>query len=235
MRTMLFLLFLFTFLPTATATAQDATEPEPTLELKTNRDKVSYAIGLNIGRQFKNQGIDVDPKLVAEGIAAIMKDLKPALTAEEIEAAFNGFQAETAQGAKEAAKKFLIANANKENVRKTKTGLQYMVLREGTGKTPTIEDRVSAHYRGKLISGKVFDGSYEGDAPTADETPVPFGVSEVIAGWTEALQLMKVGGKYRLFIPPELAYGEQAPPVIGPNQLLIFDIELMAVLPPSKP
>ncbi|APZ92463.1 FKBP-type peptidyl-prolyl cis-trans isomerase [Fuerstiella marisgermanici] len=214
--------------------AQD--KPEAASELKTNKDKVSYAIGLNIGRQFKSQGMDLDPAIVAQGIAAILNDVEPALTQQEMQAAFQvmqqeqeKLQREAATNNQAAAKKFLAENAEKKGVKQTKSGLQYMVLKEGTGKTPTAESEVSTHYRGKLISGKVFDESYEGKEPTAEDEPTSFPVNRVIPGWTEALQLMKVGAKYRLFVPPALAYGENGPPSIGPNSLLIFDIELVDV------
>lgn len=227
-------LFLTLFATVAVANAQDA--PAEKTEFKTNREKVSYAIGMNIGRQFQSQGMDLDPKIVAMGIAAILENTEPALTQVEIQAAFEALQADMqkarealADTNKEAAKKFLTENATKKGIQKTKSGLQYIVLQEGEGKSPTEKSTVSTHYRGKLLNGKVFDQSYEGDAPTDADEPVSFGVTQVIPGWTEALQLMKVGSKYRLFIPPELAYGLQAPASIGPNSLLIFDIELIAV------
>ena len=103
-----------------------------------------------------------------------------------------------------------------------------MVLKEGSGAKPTTKSTVSTHYRGKLIDGTVFDNSYEGEEPTENDMPASFGVTQVIKGWTEALQLMKVGAKYRLFIPSELAYGENGPPGIGPNSVLIFEIELVS-------
>ena len=125
-------------------------------------------------------------------------------------------------------KAFLAANKAKDGVKVTKSGLQYIVLKEGTGAVPTRASTVSTHYRGKLIDGTVFDNSYEGDDPTEADTPTSFGVTQVIKGWTEALQLMKVGAKYRLFLPSELAYGENGPAGIGPNSVLVFDIELVA-------
>ncbi|MEQ9407762.1 MAG: FKBP-type peptidyl-prolyl cis-trans isomerase [Fuerstiella sp.] len=204
-------------------------------KLSTNRDKVSYAIGMNIGRQFQQQGVDVDPAIVAEGIATILNGGEPLLTQEQIQAAFLAFQAEQATANKKAANDFLTQNATKEGVQKTKTGLQYIVLREGDGKKPTAADSVSTHYRGRLMNGKVFDQSYEGEAPTAADQPVSFGVTQVIGGWTEALQLMNVGAKYRLFIPPALAYGEQGNRGIPANSLLIFDIELVDVKSAQKP
>ena len=119
----------------------------------------------------------------------------------------------------------------------TKSGLQYIVIKEGTGPVPKLTSIVTTHYRGRLIDGSIFDNSYEGDAPTAEDTPASFGVTQVIKGWTEALQMMKVGSKYRLFLPSELAYGENGPPGIGPNSVLVFDIELLAAKdpPPAPP
>lgn len=206
------------------------------VEFKSNKEKVSYAIGINVARQFKQQGIDLDVEKFALGVTATLQDLDPALTAEEIQKAFEAFEAERAAERKKlaatnmaAAKKFLEENAKKPGVKTTKSGLQYKVLKEGTGATPTSDNTVSTHYRGKLLSGKVFDESYKEDSPTGAEQPVSFGVTQVISGWTEALQLMKEGAKYRLFIKPELAYGENGPGSIGPNSLLIFDIELMGI------
>ena len=215
--------------------AQD--EPAKKPELKTNKEKVSYAIGMNIGRQFKAQGMDIDPKVLAVGIAAILNDQEPALTPDEIKAAFDAMDAERTKAMQELAAKnkaeavkFLKENATKKGVKKTKTGLQYLVLKEGTGKSPTLEDSVKAHYRGKLISGKVFDSSYEGKDPTSADKPFSTPVTRVIAGWTEALQLMPVGSKWQLTIPSELAYGQRgAGGAIGPNETLVFDVELLSI------
>lgn len=234
MRSFLILLLLF---PSVFSVRADEKSAEPPV-LKTAGQKVSYGIGLNIGRQLKQQGMAPDPKLIAAGIAAILDDTKPLLTVEELETAFAAYRQEAqeakAQAAlanKKAAEEFLTGNAAKDGVIQTKSGLQYVVLREGTGKTPRAEDSVNSHYRGKLLSGEVFDESYEGEKPTSDENPAKFQVGGVISGWTEALQLMKEGAKFRLFIPPGLAYGEQSPPAIPPNSLLIFDLELIEVIP----
>lgn len=234
MRSFLILLLLF---PSASSVCADEKSAEPPV-LKTTGQKVSYGIGLNIGRQFKQQGMAPDPKLIAAGIAAILENTKPLLTDEELETAFAAYRQEVqeakAQAAVEntkAAAEFLKNNAARDGVIQTKSGLQYIVLREGTGKTPTADDSVNSHYRGTLLSGKVFDQSYEGEKPTSDENPARFPVGGVISGWTEALQLMKEGAKYRLFIPPGLAYGERSPGDIPPNSLLIFDLELVEVVP----
>ncbi len=211
-------------------------DEKPTLE--TTKQKVSYGIGLNIGRQFKQQSMDVDPKLVAAGIATILAGNEPLISDEDLRAAFDAIRAEAAAAQKKlvatnkaAADKFLKENSAKAGVKQTKSGLQYIVLKEGTGATPTTNDSVAAHYRGKLLDGTTFDESYKGAGPTANEEPITFGVTQVISGWTEALQLMKVGAKYRLFIPPHLAYKAPGRPGIPPNALLTFDIELMAVNP----
>jgi FKBP-type peptidyl-prolyl cis-trans isomerase FklB len=220
-----------------TAVAQDAGTPKKEVpKLETNMDKASYAIGFNIGKDLKRQGLELNPSVIAVGIAASMADEPSALTDAEIQEVFAALRAELQKKIAEKAAKnleagqaFLTANKEKEGVKVTKSGLQYKVLKEGNGKTPTTDSTVSTHYRGTLINGKTFDSSYEGDAPVEGEQPISFGVTQVIPGWTEALQLMKVGAKYRLFIPSELAYGENGPGEIGPNSVLIFDLELIDV------
>ena len=124
--------------------------------------------------------------------------------------------------------KFLDGNKAQKGVKVTKSGLQYLVVKEGDGPVPTAKSKVKTHYRGKLLNGTVFDQSYEGEAPADTDEPVSFGVTQVIKGWTEALQLMKTGSHYRLFIPSELAYGSRgAGGAIGPNEVLIFEIHLL--------
>ncbi|MCP4172628.1 MAG: FKBP-type peptidyl-prolyl cis-trans isomerase [Fuerstiella sp.] len=211
----------------AVASAQD--KPEPVVELKTAGDKVSYAVGLNIGRNLKQQGLNVDLELLTAGINASLAGTKPAMTNEEIQAAFLEYQAEQTKASKEVIRKFMENNMKTKGMQQTKSGIQYLVLREGSGEKPTKKSTVSTHYRGKLVNGTVFDESYKGNSPTEDERPASFGVTQVIAGWTEALQMMKVGAKYRLFIPPELAYGDRGQSTIPPNSLLIFDIELVGI------
>ena len=212
-----------------------APEKSETPELETTLDKASYAIGYNIGKDMQKQGLDPNPKALVAGIMAALGGEKSVLSPEEIQAAFKALQGEMQKKAEEKATKnladgeaFLKANKSKDGVKVTKSGLQYIVLKEGEGATPTRESTVATHYRGKLIDGTVFDNSYEGEEPTDSDTPAEFGVTQVIKGWTEALQLMKVGAKYRLFIPSELAYGEKGPPGIGPNSVLVFDIELVS-------
>jgi FKBP-type peptidyl-prolyl cis-trans isomerase len=203
--------------------------------LETNQQRASYAIGFNLGSDLKRQGLEVDVPALTAGIATALAGKARALSDEEVQKCFAELRATMQKKAEAkagenlaAGRKFLEANKTKDGVKVTGSGLQYIVLKEGTGATPTIDSTVSTHYRGTLIDGTVFDSSYAGDAPVAGEEPVSFGVSQVIAGWTEALQLMKVGSKYRLFIPSELAYGESGPDSIGPNSVLIFDIELIS-------
>ena len=211
-----------------------AQEEAPKLE--TTLEKASYQIGIQIGTDLKRQGLDLDPKIIAIGIQTALSGKKSILSEDEIRGVFAEMQQEmkrkvAEKGTKnlEAGKKFLEENKKKEGVKTTKSGLQYLVIKEGTGATPTTDSTVSTHYRGRLIDGTIFDNSYEGEAPTAEDQPVSFGVTQVIKGWTEALQLMKVGAKYRLFIPSELAYGANGPGEIGANSVLIFDIELVNV------
>ncbi len=218
-----------------TATAQDeAPAKQEAPKLETTLDKASYAIGFNIGKDLKRQGLELDPKKIALGIAAAMEGSKSALSEEEIATVFAALRQEmmkkeSEKGTKnlEAGKKFLEENKKKDGVKVTKSGLQYMVIKEGTGAVPTKNSTVSTHYRGTLVDGTVFDSSFEGEGPTAADQTVSFGVTQVIKGWTEALQLMKVGSHYRLFIPSELAYGENGPGEIGANSTLIFEIYLI--------
>lgn len=232
-RTFVLALLFVTASPAFSQTKAPQENKAPKLE--TALDKTSFVIGYNFGRDIAKQGLDANPQALAAGVAAALAGEKMTLTQEEIQAAFKALEADLEKKSQEIAaknaedgKKFLAANAKREGVKVTKSGLQYIVIKEGNGATPTLSSVVTTHYRGRLIDGSVFDNSYEGDAPTADDTPASFGVTQVIKGWTEALQLMKVGAKYRLFLPSELAYGEDGPPGIGPNSVLVFDIELLA-------
>jgi len=222
-------------LSTITVSAQEeAPAKEEAPKLETTLDKASYAIGYNIGKDLKRQGLELDPKTIAQGIAAALSGTKSVLSEEEVTEVFAAIREEmmkkeAEKGSKnlEAGKKFLEENKKKEGVKVTKSGLQFLVIKEGDGAVPTKASKVSTHYRGTLIDGTVFDSSYEGDAPGEKDEPVSFGVTQVIKGWTEALQLMKVGSHYRLFIPSELAYGENGPGEIGKNSTLIFEIHLI--------
>jgi FKBP-type peptidyl-prolyl cis-trans isomerase len=204
---------------------------EENLVLKNQKEKMSYIIGMDIGNNLKRQLIDVDPNILARGIQDALSAAKPLLTEQEIQNTLTAFQKEKAAKQEEVAKKnknegeaFMTANKKKEGVKALASGLQYRVIKSGTGKKPKINDSVTTHYRGTLVDGTEFDSSYKRGQP------VTFLVSGVIAGWTEALQLMEEGAKWQLFVPPNLAYGERgAGGVIGPNATLIFEIELISV------
>ena len=201
-------------------------------QLKDLKDKASYSIGLNFGFNFKQQNVDLNTDAFAAGFKDAMSGRKPLLTEQEVRDTLIAFerdlqQRQTAVGQKNAAdgEKFLTDNKSKEGVKATATGLQYKVLKEGSGAQPKPSDTVTVNYRGTLVDGTEFDSSYKRGQPAT------FPVGGVIPGWTEALQLMKVGSKYQLFVPAKLAYGEQGRPGIPPNSLLIFEVELMDVKP----
>jgi len=198
-------------------------------KLDTDTRKASYAIGQQIGKNLKDQGIDVD----ADVLAMSMKDAKenkPKLKPEEMQAALqklqegiNKKQMETAESNLAEAKKFMESNKTKDGIKTTASGLQYQVITEGKGKTPGATDTVKAHYKGTLTNGTQFDSSYDRGQPAE------FPLNGVIKGWSEALQLMKVGGKMKLFIPPELGYGPAPHPGIPANSVLVFEVELIDV------
>jgi len=200
-------------------------------------DRVSYGIGMNIGRDFKKQEIKVNPDLLAQGIRDALAGGDTLMTDEEVQQTITELQQimQAKQQAKmkelgeanlKEGKEFLAANAKKEGIKTTASGLQYKVIEEGKGKAPLATDKVKVHYRGTLINGEEFDSSYKRGEP------VTFALNGVIKGWTEALQLMKEGSKYEIYLPAELAYGERgAAPVIGPNATLIFEVELLEVNP----
>jgi FKBP-type peptidyl-prolyl cis-trans isomerase FklB len=203
--------------------------------LKNQKEKVSYCIGLSIGRNIgsdlKKQSIDIDPHILAKGIQDALAGQKPLLTEKEIQEVMATFQkemmakqAEVAKKNKEAGEAFLAENKRKEGVKKLPSGLQYMVIKAGKGKKAKLNDTVTVNYRGTLIDGTEFDSSYRRGKP------VTFQVSDVIPGWTEALQLMEEGAKWQIFVPSNLAYGERGEGgVIGPNATLIFEIELISI------
>ena len=207
-------------------------------DLKDAKQKLSYSIGTEVGAGLKKQGIDIDPKAFSAGLAdALVGKLQ--LSDAEIKQALNSArtqlmakqqakqQADAAVNAK-ASEAFLAANGKKEGVKTTASGLEYKVLKSGTGKTPTLKDTVKVHYQGTLIDGTVFDSSIQRGEP------VVFPLDGVIPGWTEALQLMKEGDKFQLFIPPKLAYGAAgAGDKIGPNAVLIFEVELIDIEKPN--
>lgn len=203
--------------------------------LKTQKDKVSYIIGLNIGSSMKRQSVEVDPDLLLKGLKDGLEGKKPLLSAEEMREVMTAFNKEmrkkhdeelkkVGEKNKEEGEKFLAENKKKEGIVTLPDGLQYKIITKGKGKSPTINDTVTVNYRGTLINGKVFDSSYKRGKPAT------FPVKGVIKGWTEALQLMKPGAKWELFIPPDLAYGARgAGTAIAPNSTLIFEVELLSV------
>lgn len=197
-------------------------------------DPASYGLGYQTGMNLAQNGLVADVLTQADILAGMMDALAgkdPAVTEQELQAAMqalgNKLKTMAAAAAKENLVKsnaFIEENKKKQGVQSTATGLQYEVISTGTGATPKLENTVTVHYEGKLISGKIFDSSIKRGEPTT------FKVGEVIPGWTEALQRMKVGDKWRVFIPPNLGYGERgAGPAIGPNEALIFEVELLDV------
>lgn len=201
-------------------------------------DRISYALGLSMGNNFRASGIsELNVQDFADGVAAVFYGATPKMTYDEAKAEIQNFFAElekkqraAAEEAgkqnKEAGEAFLSENGKRVEVKTTPSGLQYEVLTEGDGPTPEATDQVEVHYTGKLIDGTVFDSSVDRGVPAT------FGVTQVIPGWVEALQLMKAGSKWRLFIPSNLAYGPNGAPgsPIGPNSTLIFDVELLKVI-----
>lgn len=211
--------------------------------LQVDADKAGYSVGIDHANNLREQYKDgtIDYAALGQGLSDEVHGRPKKITAEEIEASIKSLRskmidqmmkegmAEKASKSPAAIKnleegrKFLEENAKKPGVKTTASGLQYTVLQEGTGEQPSATDRVTVHYQGTLISGKVFDSSY------SRKEPLTFALNEVIPGWTEGLQLMKVGAKYKLFIPSDLAYGPAGPSGIGPNSTLIFDVELLKV------
>lgn len=192
-------------------------------------DKVSYALGLSLGQNLASSGIkDLQMEDLVAGMQAILKKEKPALSFEEAQNVLNTYFAEleekAAGAAKAAGEAFLAENAKREEVKVTESGLQYEVLEATIGQKPKATDKVKVHYEGTLIDGTVFDSSYRrGEA-------ISFGLNQVIAGWTEGLQLMSIGSKYKLYIPYQLAYGERgAGQSIPPYSALIFTVELLGI------
>ena len=200
-------------------------------------DRISYALGLSMGNNFRASGInEINVQDFADGVAAVFLGSQPKMTYDEAKAEIQAYftelekkqraaAEETGRKNREAGEAFLAENGKRAEVKTTASGLQYEVLTEGNGPMPQATDQVEVHYTGKLIDGTVFDSSVDRGIPAT------FGVTQVIPGWVEALQLMKAGSKWRLFIPSQLAYGPQgAGGVIGPNQTLIFDVNLIKVV-----
>jgi FKBP-type peptidyl-prolyl cis-trans isomerase FklB len=216
------------------AAAQDAPE------LKTGKDKFSYALGMKIAENFHKQGLDLDPAVFGKAFADSFNGGKTALTEQEMETLLAAAsqeirkkqaaqQAEKGAAAQKEGEAFLAANKAKEGVVTLPSGLQYKILKAGTGEKATLDDTVVCNYKGTLLNGTEFDASEKHGGPAT------FPVKGVIAGWTEALQLMPVGSKWQLFVPSNLAYGAQGPVDIGPNATLIFEVELVSIQKAAAP
>jgi len=203
-------------------------------KLASQEDSVSYILGYKMGENLKNQSIPVKPDLIARGLSAGMAgnaSVMPDSTMQSVMMAFQvrmmGVQHQKDSVAqienRKAGDAFLAANKGKDGVKTTGSGLQYKVLKEGTGARPKATSQVTVHYKGTLLDGKVFDSSYDRGQPAT------FALNQVIPGWTEAVQLMNVGSKYQFWIPSELGYGPQgSPPAIPPNSTLVFEVELLS-------
>jgi FKBP-type peptidyl-prolyl cis-trans isomerase FklB len=216
------------------AAAQDAPE------LKTDKDKFSYALGMNFGESFRKQGLELDPAVFAKAVAESFNGGKTAITDQEMQTLLTAAaqeirkkqaaqQAEKGAAAQKEGEAFLAANKTNQGVVTLPSGLQYKILKAGTGEKPTLDDTVVCNYKGTLTNGTEFDASEKHGGPAT------FPVKGVIAGWTEALQLMPAGSKWQLFVPSNLAYGAQGPADIGPNATLIFDVELVSIQKAAAP
>jgi FKBP-type peptidyl-prolyl cis-trans isomerase FklB len=221
--------FMFALL--ALSLSLNAWGKEPAGGLKTDKQKFSYTAGYQIGQNLKRQNLDLDSKTFSQGVQDAIANAKPRLKPEQMQAAVQNQQKKDMEKQAAVAKKnldagqaFLEANQKKDGVVTLPSGLQYKVITEGKGKQPKSTDTVVAHYRGTLINGTEFDSSYQRNEPAT------FPVGGVIKGWQEALPLMKEGAKWQVYIPSDLAYGPRgAGKEIGPNEVLIFDIELISV------
>lgn len=220
---------------TGTGTAKKATPPT----LTTQKDKASYAIGLNIGTSMRKDSVDVDTSILLRGMKDGLAGAKPLLTDDEVKATMTALQAdlrakheqkveEEAETNKKKSDAYLAENKTKEGVVTLPSGLEYKVLVEGTGPKPTATDTVVCNYKGTFLDNTEFDSSYKRGKPAT------FPVSGIIKGWTEALQLMPVGSKWQLFIPPDLAYGPAGRPGIAPNSTLLFEVELLSIQPKAE-
>ncbi len=223
-------------LATCLVSALSACGSGPQADLESLEGRSSYAVGIDIGRNLRRTAVEFDLSSLTRGIYDVLGERELQLTDEEMAELLRDLAAksqlaqaqrreELLQRNKEDGDAFLAANSKKDGVITTTSGLQYEVLAEGSGPKPAATDRVSVNYRGSLVDGTEFDSSERRGGPAT------FVVNQVIDGWTEALQLMSVGSKYRLAIPSELAYGENGSgPAIGPNATLIFDVELLEIL-----
>jgi len=223
-------------------TAQDAATKEGDASAPpgaTLREQASYAIGLNIGENIKRDGLDVEKDELIKGLLDALNNRKPQLSAKQLNSVLTAFQRETQAKTeqkrktdgdknKKEGKPFLDANKGKKGVISLPSGLQYSVIKSGIGPTPKLTDHVRTHYHGTFIDGQVFDSTLD------NEEPAVIPVSAVIRGWTEALQKMKVGDKWKLFVPSELAYGPDGYGPVGPHAVLVFEIELLGIEKPGK-
>ena len=221
--------------PTSQEAPAQKSEAAAEVTLDTPAERLSYGIAYGLGKRMANDGVPMDADAFSTGLRDALDGAVPRLTQEEIQAEMQAYQekaaaeqaavqAELADANLEASAAFLAENGARDGVTVTDSGLQYEILETGEGEIPGPEDTVEVHYRGTLVDGTEFDSSYKRGEP------VTFGVGQVIAGWTEALQLMPVGSKWKLAIPPELGYGAGgAGQVIGPNAALIFEVELLSI------
>lgn len=205
------------------------------VDLKSRQDSMSYALGMDVGNNLSRLGVDLSADMIYQGLKDVFEAEGSKLTEAQVRTYMQAFQQEAmtaqqrqmeqkGQEAKARGEAFLAENAEKDSISVTESGLQYKVIRAGSGESPAATNTVKVHYEGRLLSGEIFDSSYQRGEP------IEFGLNRVIPGWTEGLQLMKPGAKYRLFIPSDLAYGLRgSPPKIGPNEALIFDVELLEV------
>ncbi len=228
---------LITFILGCQNTKQQADTSEP----ETDKEKISYAIGVNMAQSIKDISDEIDLSMLQKGMTDKLREKELLVSNEEAQSLLMAFTeklrireqeeyTKLAQKNLEAGQAFLDENKTKEGIITTESGLQYKILKEGEGKSPGESDRIKVHYKGTKLDGTVFDSSYDRGQPAA------FQADQVIKGWTEGLQLMKEGGKYRLFIPGDLAYGQRGrTPQIGPNELLIFEVELLEVLYDQAP
>ena len=217
-----------------TAIAKEASKEKAEKKLS-EKEAISYILGTQLGQLSKANDFKVDFELVKKGSEDVLKGNTLAISPEEMQKYQASFQKKgqakqmeamraKADDNKKKGTEYLAKNKKKKGVKVTDSGLQYRVINKGDGKKPTATDTVKVHYKGTLIDGTVFDSSYKREKPST------FNASRVIKGWTEGLQLMKVGAKYEFFIPSEMAYGNNAPPTIGPAQALIFEVELLEIL-----
>ena len=213
----------------AFAFTNNSNETVKKIKMKNELDSVSYSLGVNIANNLRDQGMtEINSDLMASAISHVFEGADLAIeeqkTGEILNSYFQKLQVEKEKELRKAGEDFLAENKSKEGVVTLPSGLQYMVMKEGTGPKPTLTDKVTTHYHGTTIDGKVFDSSVERNQPAS------FPVNGVIKGWTEALQLMSVGSKWKLFIPSDLAYGARgAGPKIGPHSTLIFEVELLSI------